>query len=205
MEDNFVCKAAQFADEPASNDGPFDVCLTCPRRGAGCSGPRTTAMPHERYVRWMWDLFVRWGGTRQQLSDETGVSKSTIDDFFAGRRKDISRITAGQLEAKLVGGDSKWPCPALLDPQKEIVYEDRPETLEALRINMDANQQKDAEIEALRRKIEQMQAEYNMELQRMKAERLSDRAEYREMVAHLRAQIDRKDDYIDRLVKKIGV
>ena len=203
--ENFVNKDLCPEGKIASPDGPFDVCIDCSRRAVACSGPRTTAMAHERYVEWMKRLFNKWGGTRQELADITCVSKSTIDDLFAGRRKDISRTTAGLLEDVLIGGDSKWPCAMLVDAEKEVVYEDRPETLEALRINMEANQQKDAQIEDLKRLQADQRREHEEEIAKLRAYYEDDIKEYQELVAHMRTQMDRKDDYIDRLAKKAGI
>lgn len=203
--ENFANKAICPENKIIDLEGPFDVCINCSHRAVACSGPRTTAMPHERYVVWMRHLFERWGGTRQQLSDVTGVSKSTIDDFFAGRRKDISRTTAGLLEDILIGGDAKWPCAMQLDADKEVVYEDRPETLEALRYNMEANQQKDIQIANLRKNYEEVRDSVDREMQRVRAEYEDDIKEYKALVALLREQINRKDDYIDRLAKKAGI
>ena len=201
FENKAICPDGQII----SPDGPFDVCIDCSRRAVACSGPRTTAMSHERYVEWMKRLCAKWGGTRQQLADITGVSKSTIDDLFAGRRKDISRTTAGLLEDVLIGGDSKWPCALMLDSEKEIVYEDRPETLEALRINMEANQAKDAKIAHLRKSIEDGRAAHEKEIAQLRADYEDDIKEYKDLVAHMRLQVNRKDDYIDRLAKKVGI
>ena len=55
---------------------------------------------------------------KQEFADLTGTSKSTVDDFFAGRRKDISRSTAGRFEDVLIGGDSKWPCALMVDAEE---------------------------------------------------------------------------------------
>jgi hypothetical protein len=203
--ENFENKAICPSGQIINPDGPFDVCLDCPHRAVACSGPRTTAMSHERYVAWLKRLFAKWGGTRQQLAHIARVSKSSIDDLFAGRRKDISRMTAGLLEDALIGGDSKWPCAMWLDSDKEIVYQDRPETLEALRINMEANQEKDAQIIGMQQSIEELKADHEKMVAQLKAEHADDIKEYRELVAHLRTQIDRKDDYIDRLAKKAGL
>ena len=202
---HFANKANLSENKPCAPDGPFDVCIDCSYRSVACSGPRTTAMEHERYVVWMKRLFDIWPGTRQELADITGVSKSTIDDFFAGRRKDISRTTAGLLEDVLIGGDSKWPCAMLLDADKEVVYEDRPETLEALRLNMEANQQKELQIQNLQHNFEEAQLRHKEELERLRADYEDDIKEYKELVAHMRAQVNRKDDYIDRLAKKAGI
>lgn len=199
----FECKENCTSHVPI--DGPFDVCITCPRRAVACSGPRTTAMKHDRYVSWMKILCDKWGGTRQELADITGVSKSTIDDFFAGRRKDISRTTAGLLEDVLIGGDAKWPCAMLVDAEKEVVYEDRPETLDALRINMEANQHKDTQIAELQNKISELQKQHEQEITMARTAYQEDVQEYKDLVAHMREQIDRKDDYIDRLAKKAGI
>ena len=203
--EHFVDKSICPEGKINSPNGPFDVCIECSHRAVACSGPRTTAMGHDRYVVWMKRLFDKWGGTRQQLADITGVSKSTIDDFFAGRRKDISRTTAGLLEDILIGGDAKWPCAMLLDSEKEIVYEDRPETLEALRLNMESNQQKDIQIQNLRKNYEEAREDFEREMERVRADYDDNIKEYKELVAHMRLQVNRKDEYIDRLAKKAGI
>lgn len=203
--ENFVNKAICPEGKISAPDGPFDVCIECSRRAVACSGPRTTAMQHDRYVEWMKRLCRKWGGTRQELAEITGVSKSTIDDLFAGRRKDISRTTAGLLEDVLIGGDSKWPCAMLVDSEKEVVYEDRPETLEALRFNMEANQQKDAQIEEMKRIQSELREAHAKEIAQMRADHEDDIQEYKDLVVHMRSQLDRKDDYIDRLAKKAGI
>lgn len=162
-------------------------------------------MTHERYIYWMRVLFDLWGGSRQELADIAGVSKSTIDDFFAGRRKDISRTTAGLLEDTLVGGDSKWPCAMLLDQEKEIVYQDRPETVDALRISMENLQRREQELSDLQKRFDAMEAAHRLELQKTKEHYEEDIREYKELVAHMRIQVNRKDNYIDRLSKKAGI
>lgn len=201
--ENFVDKAIR--PEDIAPDGPFDVCIDCPNRAVACSGPRTTAMTHERYVEWLRRLFDKWSGTRQDLADKTGVSKSTIDDLFAGRRKDISRATAGLLENELIGGDGKWACAALISKDMDVVYEDRPETLEALRVSREASKHKSDQIESMRRNYEELKEIHAQEIQRTKDFYEKDIEEYRELVTHLRTQLDRKDDYIDRLAKKAGI
>lgn len=162
-------------DNICKNDfstGPFDECLDCPNLGNGCSGPRTTTMIHERYLVWMKALKKKRNRTNQQIADGCLLSKATVDDFFAGRRKDIGRTTAGLMEDYLIYGDiaenSKWPCARKLDADKNVIYEDRPETLEALR-------EKSEQIEHLKF--------------------------YREQIDLLRDQLKRKDRYIDILIE----
>lgn len=183
--------------EQISPAGPFDACLACEFLGNGCSGPRTNAMDHERYVTWMKALKQKRGYSNQACAEGTGLSKGTIDDLFAGRRKTIARDTAGQLEDFLIG-NGKWPCAMKLVSNKEVVYEDRPETVEALRIRTE-------QVENLRKNYEEARSSADREMERVRAEYEDDIKEYKDLVALLREQIARKDDYIDRLAKKAGI
>lgn len=174
--------------------GPFDECLACPHLGNGCSGPRTTAMTHERYTEWLKALKKLRGVTNQQIADGAGISKATVDDFYAGRRKDIGRITAGLMEDYLIGGAAKWPCARQLDPEREIVYEDRQETLDALR-------EKVQQLEELKESYAQVRGNVDREMERVRAEYEEDVRFYREQIALLRDQLKRKDRYIDILIE----
>jgi len=99
-----------LCEHALTENGPFDKCLSCQYLGNGCSGPRTTAMTSDRYLMWMKELRKLRGVNNQTIADKTGLSKTTVDDFFAGRRKDIGRITAGMMEDFLIGNAAKWPC-----------------------------------------------------------------------------------------------
>ena len=184
--------------------GPFDDCLECQYLGNGCSGPRTTCMPHDRYVEWLKALKKLRGYTNQKIADGTGLSLATVNDIFAGRRKTINRETAGLLEDFLIGG-GKWPCAMQLVNGKEIVYEDRPETLEQLRVARE-------QIETIRSDFKIMRDSLDAEMQRVRGEYDADVTFYRERIDFLTDRIrnmdemiKRKDDYIDRLAKKLGL
>lgn len=177
--------------------GPFDDCLKCQFLGNGCSGPRTNCMEHERYIEWLKALKKLRGYTNQDIADGTGLSLATVNDIFAGRRKDITRTTAGMLEDFLIGG-GKWPCAMQLSSGKEVVYEDRPETLEALRLARE-------QVDRIRHNYNEVRDSVDREMERVRKEYTGDIAEYRDLVALLREQIKRKDDYIDRLAKKAGI
>lgn len=166
--------------------GPYDECLACPYLKNGCSGPRTNAMTLPRWIVWIKDVMKRFGIKASHIARDTFLSKSTVDDILAGRRKDISRDTCCIIE-NYVLGDGKWPCPMLLAEDKDVVYQDRPETLEILR----------ARDEELIEKCKQLDA--------AKAAYESDLQQYKDQIHHLYTQIDRKDDYIDRLAKKAGI
>ena len=166
--------------------GPFDECIPCEYLCNGCSGPRTNAMKLPRWIYWIKAVMKRFDISHRELSENTDLSKSTVDDILAGRRKDISRETCCIIE-NYVLGDGKWPCAKKSAEGKDSVYEDRPETLEALRRAQEALREKDDLLE------------------RRRAAHEDDVKEYKELIVHLRTQIDRKDDYIDRLAKKIEI
>lgn len=184
--------------------GPFDECIACESLCAGCSGPRTTAMVYPRWVVFMKALMKRFGITNQKIADDTPLSKSTVDDIFALRRKDISRETCCIIENYILG-DGKWPCAKKMSENMDVVYEDRPETLEALRLHMESNQHKEKQLEILQQNFKEAQIRHQEDLARLRADYEADVQEYKELVAHMRVQVNRKDDYIDRLAKKAGI
>ncbi len=198
--------------------GPFDECLECQYLRNGCSGPRTNAMEHPRWVYWIKCVMKRFGISQTKLANDTDLSKSTVDDIFAGRRQDISRNTARIIE-NYVLGDGIWPCAKKLTEGKDIVYEDRPETLEMLKIREETIREKDTQIENLRSNYNNLRASYDYELKTVREEHREDIKVLRERIdwlvnqsikkdeqlAHKDVQMARKDDYIDRLAKKVGL
>lgn len=184
--------------------GPFDECLECEFLKNGCSGPRTNAMELPRWIVWIKDVMKRFGISNRALSEGTTLSKSTVDDILAGRRKDISRETCCMIE-NFVLGDGKWPCAKKSADGKDTVYEDRPETLEALRRYTEESSQKDNQIEELKQSFKDYQVKHEAAMDRIRADYDADIKEYKELVAHMRVQVNRKDDYIDRLAKKAGI
>ena len=184
--------------------GPFDECLECEFLRNGCSGPRTNAMELPRWIVWMKALMKHFGITNQDIADDTPLSKSTVDDIFASRRKDISRETCCMIE-NYVLGDGKWPCAKKLTDGADVVYEDRPETLEALRRHTEESEKKDARITELKRNLQMMQEKMEKDVAHLRAEHQADVEEYKALVTHMRIQVNRKDDYIDRLAKKAGI
>lgn len=160
----------------------------------------------------------RFGISQTKLANDTDLSKSTVDDIFAGRRQDISRNTARIIE-NYVLGDGIWPCAKKLTEGKDIVYEDRPETLEMLKVREESMREKDIQIENLRNNYNNLRASYDYELKTVREEHredikiLRERIEWLvdqsrkkdEQIAHKDIQIARKDDYIDRLAVKVGL
>lgn len=184
--------------------GPFDECIACEFLRNGCSGPRTNAMQLQRWIVWIKAVMRRFGISNNRIADGAQISKSTVDDIFAGRRKDISRETCCLIE-NYVLGDGKWPCARTLSDEADIVYEDRPETLEALRKTLEENAEKVSLVESLRETIKTDREQHLSEMNRLREYYEDDIKEYQELVAHMRDQVRRKDDYIDRLAKRAGI
>lgn len=95
--------------------GSFDKCLTCAYLGAGCAGANTNLMEFERYIEWLRALreLRKSQGRRvsvAQISEATDLSKNTVDNFFAGKNKDVSRTTMRRIERYLIGGNTQSPC-----------------------------------------------------------------------------------------------
>ena len=181
-----------------SIDEPFDRCLKCDYLGNGCSGPRTNAMSFDKWVCWVKSLKQKRGYSNADCVDGTGLSKGTIDNIFTGKLKDVSRSTAGMLEDFLISGAAKWPCAVDLNKGREVVYEDRPETLNALR-------ERTERLENLRKHLDELRGLMDEEIATVRAEYEGDISFYKEQIEMMREQMKRKDDYIDRLAKKVGL
>jgi transcriptional regulator with XRE-family HTH domain len=72
-------------------------------------------MEFERYIEWLRALRVlrKSQGRRvsvAQISEATELSKNTVDNFFAGKNKDVSRTTMRRIERYLIGGNTQSPC-----------------------------------------------------------------------------------------------
>lgn len=178
--------------------GPFDRCLECDYLGNGCSGPRTNAMVFDVWMCWVKALKHKHGYSNADCVEGTGLSKGTIENIFTGKLKDVSRSTAGMLEDFLVGGAAKWPCAVDLNKDKEVVYEDRPETLNALRDRTER-------LENLRKHLDELRGIMDEGIATVRAEYEGEISFYKEQIEMMREQIERKDDYIDRLAKKVGL
>lgn len=166
--------------------GPFDECIACPSLRNGCSGPRTSAMEYPgSWCVWTVAVMERFGIKKRHIADGTPLSYSTVDDIISGRRKDMTRSACCYIE-NFVLGDGKWPCAMHLAEGKDVVYQDRTETLEALRV-------KDEKLQELEEAVRAAKNAHAAEAE-----------EYKQLVQHLYIQIDRKDNYIDRLAKKAG-
>lgn len=170
----------------------YDRCLSCSYLGNGCSGPRTSAMPYMRWLEWIKDLrqlrkSQGWKVSNNDISEACDLAKNTVDNIFAGKNKDVSRTTAGLIEDYLIGGSVRWPCPMDLNIEKDVVYQDRPETLVALEI-------KSGEVISMQKALDDIHASYQKELEAV-------REDAERKIAYLLKENDQKDRVIDKLLK----
>ena len=176
--------------------GTFDRCLDCQYLGNGCDGPRTSTMSSERWLWWMKALKHKRCLTNAQIVAGTGLGKATVENIFSGVNKDVMRTTAGILEDFLIGSNGKWPCPIDANSDREVIYQDKPETLAMLN-------ERSIQVENLRRNYDALRNLTDKELEHIRAENAASIEEYKQLVAHMRKQVNLKDGYIAEFWKLI--
>ena len=103
------------------------------------------------------------------------------------------------------GEHTWWMLDGIKDGRIVCYTPHRPETLEQLRVAREQIKEKDIQIENLRRNYNEVRDSVDREMTRVRDEYEDDIKEYRALVAYQREQLNRKDDYIDRLAKKAGI
>ena len=200
MEKSYLCEI--------KIGGSFDRCLACEYLGTGCSGPNPNAMEFDRYVEWMNALRTKRKSqgrdvSYQKIADSTDLSKNTVEKFFAGKNKDVSRTTMGRIEQYLIGGDAAWPCAMDLVSERDVVYMDRPETLDALER---ANKIVDEIHASYKHEIEEIRASYRREMDSIHEanakEKEALRNEAQVKIEHLLKEIGRMERIINKLLDK---
>lgn len=95
-----------------SADKPYNKCLKCQHREEKrCDGPRTSAMPLERWCEFMRLMKEANGLTNQEIYERSGVSLGTIESIMAlTRNQDIMRETARRIEDAIIGSSNQYPC-----------------------------------------------------------------------------------------------
>lgn len=160
---------------------PYNRCLHCDIRGESCNGPRTASMPLERWREFMRDMKDIEGLTYAEIANRSGIPARTVEKKLApgGDGQDIMRETARLIEGAILGPTAQYPCyKAFLDE----LPDDKKSSV-AL----------EAEMEVLRKNIELLHSAYQ-ELEIV-------RAEAQVKIDFLRAENEKKDRIIDRLLK----
>lgn len=169
------------------NDKPYNRCLTCQHRtDKRCDGPRTSAMPLDRWCEFMRAMKEANKLTNLQIAEKSGVSIKTIERIMARNcEQDIMRETARMIEDAIIGSSNQYPCYLAFE---EIV----PSESEKLADTFRELERALADNEDYRKALDGIHASYREELQTV-------RDEAQKKIVFLRNQIDRlqrDNDYL---------
>lgn len=218
---NSNCEETRF-DQISEEEFPFDTCITCDFRDARrCAGPNASNMTPTRRCDFFQKLQRHNKNTMRNgaswsydyiAAQTNGVSRSTVIRCITDTNYVPGVDTYSEVFRVLFDGSvNQYPC-GIHSQEKEIAYVDSPETLAEMERIKQENEAIRADLAQLRSNIGRTHDFQEKELAAVRAEAETkikayeaDIAEYKELVAHMRAQVNRKDDYIDRLAKKAGI
>lgn len=166
---------------------PYNRCLNCIHINSGrCDGPNFLAMSLERFCEWCRDRKELLGWTNAELADKAGLAKGTVDRILSGKKDDLKVSTMQLLAKALVNGSwGEHPC---ANPDSEYHEAD----WQALQNELDAREQ---EIARLRERLNAIRADAAREIQTI-------RDESQRKVDYLKADVEKKEKIIDRLLEK---
>lgn len=127
---------------PTVTEKPYNRCLSCDHRKVRCDGPRTSAMPLQRWCEYMRDMKELNGQTNAEIADKSGVSIRRIEKIMSlSCETDIMRETARAIEDAIIGSSNQYPCYLAFEaatPESEQKLSEATRELErALADNMD--------------------------------------------------------------------
>ena len=165
----------------------YNRCLFCDHRGVRCNGPRTDAMPIDRWREFMRDMKEVEGLTYAEISRRTEqngflIPAKTIEKKLSpgGDGQDIMRETARAIENAILV-ETEHPCyMAFLDTATEA---DR------------SRGDLEIEIARLHKDIEMIHEYYKAELNAV-------REANQQKIDYLRAENEKKNKIIERLLEK---
>lgn len=163
---------------------PYNRCLHCEHRGKRCDGPRTSAMTTERWREYMRDLKAIRELTNEDISELTGgiLPARTIQACLsASSTADVQRETARMIENALMGSSNQYPCyiaflAEMPDSSKNIAEQEK-------------------EILLLQQTLANIHESYKDEIAILRADR-------KEATDFLRAEIEKRDRIIEKLLSK---
>lgn len=171
----------------APGEKPYNKCLPCQHRiEKRCDGPRTSAMPLERWCEFMRDMKEANGLTNADVAERSGVSIKTIERIMAQNcEQDIRRETARLIEDAIIGSSNQYPCYLAFE---EAVPQDSEKLNDALReLERALNDNED-----YRKALDNIHDSYKAEMQTI-------RDEAQAKISYLRGLIDRiqrDNDYL---------
>lgn len=91
---------------------PYNRCLNCDHRAEKrCDGPRTSAMPLQRWCEYMRLMKEANNLTNSDIAEKSGVSVKTIERIMSlNMEHDIMRDTARLIEDAIIGSSNQYPC-----------------------------------------------------------------------------------------------
>lgn len=173
--------ATDFAEKP------YNRCLTCQHRAEKrCDGPRTSAMPLQRWCEFMRSMKEANGLSNVEISERSGVSIKTIERIMAQNcDHDIMRETARMIEDAVIGSSNQYPC--------YLAFEENvPEINEKLNDALRELERALADNKDYRKALDNIHDSYKAEMQVI-------RDEAQAKIADMRSQIDRlqrDNDYL---------
>lgn len=178
---------------------PYNRCLACHHRvEKRCDGPRTSAMPLDRWCEFMHDMKEVNGLTNAYIAEKSGVSIKTIERLMARNSdQDIMRETARRIEDAIIGSSNQYPCYLAFEeaaPKDDQRLQALVELERALADNRD-----------YREALDNIHASYNVEMQTIRDDAqkkidylVAQVGRLRGEVDYLRLENDRKAKIIDK-------
>lgn len=160
----------------------YNRCLYCEHRAVRCNGPRTSAMDLDRWREFMRDMKSVEGLTYADIAARSGIPAKTIERKLSpgGDGQDIMRGIATAIESAILGS-TPHPCYNAF--------------LEANPGHGKIENELEVEIARLHHEIELLHQSYREELATVRADDLK-------KIDYLRAENEKKDRIIERLLNK---
>ena len=186
-----------------SNDKPYNRCLSCHHRKVRCDGPRTAAMPLQRWCEFMRDMKELNGLTNAEIAEKSGVSIKRIEKLMAlNCEQDIMRETARLIENAIIGSSNQYPCYLAFE---ENAPEDKQKLNDAMRdLERALDDNKD-----YRQALDKIHDSYNAEMQLIRDDAqkkieflLAEVQRLRSEADGWRAENERKGKIIDTFLNK---
>lgn len=162
-----------------SEDKPYNKCLKCIHRDEKrCDGPRTSAMPLDRWCEFMRLMKEANGLTNQEISERSGVSIGTIESIMAlTREQDLMRETARRIEDAIIGSSNQYPCYLAFEGSVPVSNEKMNDALRELERALETNRD-------YSKALDNIHESYREEMQLI-------RDDAQAKIAYLRSQVDR--------------
>ena len=188
-------------------DKPYNKCLNCQHRTEKrCDGPRTSAMPLERWCEFMRALKEANGLTNQEVSDRSGVSIKTIERIMAQNcDQDIMRETARRIEDAIIGSSNQYPCYLAFEESVPQANERLNDAMRELERVLNDN-------EDYRKALDAIHDSYKEEMRTIRDEAQVKIADLRNQIDRLQrdndylwAENNRKSKFVDMFLEKQNV